>query len=98
MNSINNNYQPNFQSSKSASSFLKKQAEKFSTTRVYRDYKSVPKDTIPYTCSNGIEPSQLEAKLHMQIRNLEKYIEEHPNDIEARDQLSKIKESMKINN
>ena len=59
---------------------------------VAQKYKSTPKDMIPYTCSDGAE------KLDMQIRNLEKYIEEHPNDIEARDQLSKIKESMKINN
>ena len=96
MNSINNNYQPNFQSSKSASSFLKKQAEKFSTTRFYRDYKSVPKDTIPYTCSNGGEPMQLAAKLDMQIRNLEKYIEENPNDIEAKAQLSKLRDAFKM--
>ena len=95
MNSINKNYQPNFQSSKSTSSILKKQAEKFRTTRFCRDYKSTPKDTIPYTCSKGGEPMQLEAKLYTQIRNLEKYIEEHPNDIEAKAQLSKIKDAIK---
>ena len=61
-----------------------------------KNYKSTPKDIIPYNCSNGGEPIQLAAKLDMHIRNLEKYIEEHPNDIEAKAQLSKLKDAIKM--
>ena len=54
--------------------------------KVAKIYKATPKDVIPFTCE----------KLDMQIRNLEKYIEEHPNDIEARAQLSKLKDTIKM--
>ena len=64
--------------------------------KVVKKYKATPKDVIPYTCSDGSEDLSFLKKLDMQIRNLEKYIEEHPNDIEAKAQLSKLKDAIKM--
>ena len=64
--------------------------------KVVKKYKATPKDVIPYNCSDGSEDLSFLKKLDMQIRNLEKYIEEHPNDIEAKAQLSKLKDVIKM--
>ena len=51
---------------------------------------------IPLTCSDGSEASAIAVAFDNAIRDLEKHVEKNPNDIEARAQLSKIKEALKI--
>ena len=73
----------------------RKKAEK-RAAELAQKYISTPMPKIPLTCSDGREASALAAALDMVIKNLEKHVEENPNDIEARAQLSKIKEALKI--
>ena len=55
-----------------------------------------PKGNLKINCSEGNEPLKLARTIDMKIQELKKQIEKNPNDIEARAQLSKIEEALKI--